>query len=294
MLDTAYRVEIPGGIHLEAQVVGPIPRILAFTIDLVIRGIILAVLSIASIPLGMGGVGGVGGGFFLIILFVIEWLYPVLFELLARGQTPGKKLLGIAVVNDDLSPVTLGTSLIRNLLRTIDFLPMFYLAGIVTMLSNRRFQRLGDLAAGTLVISISKSAQAAIVKDVLPRAPATRLAAPALGDVGAIGIEQTDVHARDDSAGSAKSGIARIVEGGAAQRSGFVRTVELEHGGAGTPFELGCAFVGHGFAAGIQHPKAREVGARQRRAVQHHDELGRDEREPTDAMSLDARNQVFR
>ena len=160
LLDTAYRVEIPGGIHLEAQVVGPIPRILAFTIDLVIRGIILAVLSIASIPLGMGGVGG---GFFLIILFVIEWLYPVLFELLARGQTPGKKLLGIAVVNDDLSPVTLGTSLIRNLLRTIDFLPFFYLAGIVTMLSNRRFQRLGDLAAGTLVISISKSAKAAVV-----------------------------------------------------------------------------------------------------------------------------------
>jgi len=172
LLDTAYRAEIPGGIHLEAQVVGPIPRILAFVIDLVIRGIILAVLSIASIPLGMGGVGG---GFFLIILFVIEWLYPVLFELLARGQTPGKKLFGIAVVNDDLSPVTLGTSLIRNLLRTIDFLPLFYLAGIVTMLSNRRFQRLGDLAAGTLVISISKSAQAAPVEDVQPLAPATRL-----------------------------------------------------------------------------------------------------------------------
>ena len=172
MLDTRYRVEIPGGIHLEAQVVGPIPRIFAFAIDLIIRGVILAVLSIASIPLG---IGGVGGGFFLIILFVIEWLYPVLFELLARGQTPGKKLLGIAVVNDDLSPVTLGTSLIRNLLRTVDFLPLFYLAGIVTMLTNRRFQRLGDLAAGTLVISTSKSAQTAAVEDILPLAPATQL-----------------------------------------------------------------------------------------------------------------------
>lgn len=172
MLDTRYRVEIPGGIHLEAQVVGPIPRIFAFAIDLIIRGIILALLSIASIPLGMDGLGG---GFFLIILFVVEWLYPVLFELLARGQTPGKKLLGIAVVNDDLSPVTLGTSLIRNLLRTIDFLPLFYLAGIVTMLTNRRFQRLGDLAAGTLVISISKSAQTAAVEDILPLAPATQL-----------------------------------------------------------------------------------------------------------------------
>ena len=172
MLDTRYRVEIPGGIHLEAQVVGPIPRIIAFLIDLVIRGVILAVISIASIPLG---VGGLGGGLFLIIMFGIEWLYPVMFELLARGQTPGKKLLGIAVVNDDLSPVTLGTSLIRNLLRTIDFLPLLYLVGLVTMLSNRRFQRLGDLAAGTLVISISKAARSAPVDDVPPLAPAIRL-----------------------------------------------------------------------------------------------------------------------
>jgi uncharacterized RDD family membrane protein YckC len=172
LLDTAYRVEIPGGIHLEAQVVGPVPRIFAFAIDLVIRGIILAAVSIASIPLGAGGMGG---GFFLIFLFGIEWLYPVMFELLARGQTPGKKMLGIAVVNDDLSPVTLGTSLVRNLLRTIDFLPLFYLAGLVTMLSNRRFQRLGDLAAGTLVISITKAAPAVAVDDVPPLAPTTQL-----------------------------------------------------------------------------------------------------------------------
>ena len=99
------------------------------------------------------------------------------FELLLRGQTPGKKVLGIAVVNDDLSPVTLGTSLLRNLLRTVDFLPLFYLGGVVTMLSNRRFQRLGDLAAGTLVISStsSRAAQVASVAVVEPLAPAIQL-----------------------------------------------------------------------------------------------------------------------
>jgi len=149
-------------------VVGPLARCLAFAMDLVIRGVILLLLWIASIPLGLGGMGG---GFFLIILFFVEWLYPVLFEILARGQTPGKKMLGIAVVNDDLSPVTLGTSLVRNLLRTVDFLPLCYLAGLVTMLSNRRFQRLGDLAAGTLVVSISKSARAAEIDDIPPLAP---------------------------------------------------------------------------------------------------------------------------
>jgi len=172
LLDTSYRVEIPGGINLEAQVVGPIPRCLAFAIDLGIRGIIVFIMSLLSIPFGSFGMGG---GFFLIFLFVIEWLYPVLFEVLARGQTPGKKLLKISVINDDLSPVTLGTSMVRNLLRTVDFLPLFYLAGLVTMLSNQRFQRLGDLAAGTLVISVPESSKPATVKEIVPLAPPTPL-----------------------------------------------------------------------------------------------------------------------
>lgn len=172
MLDTRYRVEIPGGINLEAQVVGPIPRCFAFAIDLGIRGIIIFIMSLLSIPFGSFGMGG---GFFLIFLFVIEWLYPVLFEVFARGQTPGKKLLKITVVNDDLSPVTLGTSMVRNLLRTVDFLPLFYLAGLVTMLSNQRFQRLGDLAAGTLVISMPESSKPAVVKEIVPLAPPTPL-----------------------------------------------------------------------------------------------------------------------
>jgi uncharacterized RDD family membrane protein YckC len=172
LLDTRYRVEIPGGIHLEAQVVGPIPRCFAFAIDLVIRGVVMFVISLASMPFG---IFGVGGGFLLIFLFVLEWLYPVLFEVFWRGQTPGKRILGIAVINDDLTPVTLGTSMVRNLLRTVDFLPLFYLAGLVTMLSNRRFQRLGDLAAGTLVISLRESARPAPVRDVEPLAPSTSL-----------------------------------------------------------------------------------------------------------------------
>lgn len=172
MLDTRYRVEIPGGIHLEAQVVGPIPRAFAFGIDLVIRGLIIMGLWIVSIPLGLGGMGG---GIALIFMFVIEWLYPVLFEIFMRGQTPGKKMLGISVINDDLSPVTLGTSLVRNLLRTVDFLPFFYLGGLLAMLSNRRFQRLGDMAAGTLVISVREAARMTEVANVLPLAPSTPL-----------------------------------------------------------------------------------------------------------------------
>ena len=170
MLDTGYRVEIPGGIELEAQVVGPVPRFLAFGIDLSIRAVLLLVLGIASIPLGE-----LGTGFWLIAWFLIEWFYPVLFEVFNRGQTPGKKVLGISVVQDDLTPAGLGVSMIRNLLRAADFLPFFYLFGLITMVSNRRFQRLGDLAAGTLVISVRESARTAAVGEIEPMAPPVSL-----------------------------------------------------------------------------------------------------------------------
>ncbi len=172
MLDTRYRVEIPGGIKLEAQVVGPIPRFFAYLIDIGIRMVLFFFLMLAMIPLGLVGIGG---GVFLIAMFLIEWFYPVLFEVYWHGQTPGKKALGISVINDDLTPVTLGTSMVRNLLRTVDFLPLFYLAGLITMLCNRRFQRLGDLAAGTLVISVREAAKPAAIADIEPLAPATVL-----------------------------------------------------------------------------------------------------------------------
>ncbi len=170
MLDTSYRVEIPGGIELEAQVVGPVARFLAFCIDVILRGILLIIAGLVSIPFGE-----LGAGFWLIFWFLIEWFYPVLFEVLRRGQTPGKIALGISVVHDDLTPVTFGTSLIRNLLRTADFLPVFYLVGLITMVSNSRFQRLGDLAAGTLVISIRDTSKATEIDNITPLAPPTTL-----------------------------------------------------------------------------------------------------------------------
>jgi hypothetical protein len=79
------------------------------------------------------------------------------------------------VVNDDLSPVTLGSSMVRNLMRTVDFLPLFYLVGLVAMLFNRRFQRLGDMAAGTLVVSTPASAKPAAMAEVAPLAPPVAL-----------------------------------------------------------------------------------------------------------------------
>jgi len=146
-LDTLALVETPEGTDLHADLVGLVPRALAYTVDLFVRIGIMFVLSILLLFFGEVGVG-----IYLIVFFVLEWWYPVLFEVYRGGQTWGKKAFKIKVVNDDLTPVSLGPSLIRNLLRGADIFPLFYAVGSVSVLCTNRFQRLGDLAAGTIVV----------------------------------------------------------------------------------------------------------------------------------------------
>ncbi len=147
MLDTTHYVETPEGIDLQAEVAGPIPRGLAYLIDFAYRAVILVAL---MVQLGMLGKGGFG--IFFIVWFLFEWFYPIIFEVCFEGQTPGKKQMGLMVVNNDLSPISWGTSLLRNLLRAVDFLPFGYLFGLISMVTSSKFQRLGDLTAGSLVI----------------------------------------------------------------------------------------------------------------------------------------------
>ena len=147
MLDTYREIETPEGVELHLRAAGPVVRALAFTVDLMLRGIILMLLSI-----GLSVVGNFGMGLFLIIVFLLEWFYPVLFEVYRQGETPGKRMFGLRVLNDNGTPVGWGPSLVRNLLRAVDFLPSFYGFGLVSMLLNRDFKRLGDLAAGTIVV----------------------------------------------------------------------------------------------------------------------------------------------
>lgn len=165
LIDTRYRVETPEGIDLEAQLAGPVPRVLAYSIDLFARSMVIALIAAV-----LGFLGQAGQGFVLVAAFVLEWFYPVFFEVLRRGQTPGKQVLGIAVVNNDLTPVTWNTSVVRNILRAADFLPMLYLGGLVCMLVDPRFRRLGDLAAGTLVVHRQDQQATLSLPEVPPRA----------------------------------------------------------------------------------------------------------------------------
>lgn len=147
MLDTNHTVEVPEGIEIRLPLAGPVERSLAFLIDMMIR---IGIYLVAGTIFGI--MGNFGQGILLIMIFLLEWFYPVLFELFNQGATPGKKMMGIAVVNDDGTPVNWSSSVIRNLLRTADMFPLLYLTGLLSMLINREFKRLGDLAAGTLVV----------------------------------------------------------------------------------------------------------------------------------------------
>lgn len=176
LIDNHHNVETPEGIELSAVVAGPVPRALAYTIDFCIR---IAVWLILFLLLLFAGEAG--RGILLIIWFVLEWFYPVLFEVLREGQTPGKRIMGIMASNDDLTPITFSTSLIRNVLRTVDFLPFFYSTGIISMCLSQRFQRLGDMAAGSIVIykgledGVNLSAPLTTESDIVAAAPPTGL-----------------------------------------------------------------------------------------------------------------------
>ena len=147
LLDTTRRVATPEGIELTLHLAGPVPRAMAWAIDVAIRAAVFFALAGA-----LAGIGRAGTGLLLLAAFFLEWLLPAILEATWRGQTPGKRALGLMVLNDDGSPVRWPAALTRNLLRAVDFLPAFYGAGLAAMTASRDFKRLGDLAAGTVVV----------------------------------------------------------------------------------------------------------------------------------------------
>jgi uncharacterized RDD family membrane protein YckC len=166
MLDTAREVPTPEGIELSLRLAGPVSRALAWLIDLFLRLLVFGVLSMA-----LGMLGKLGFGLVLILWFGLEWFYPVAFEVWYGGATPGKRALGLMVLQEDGTPVRLSASLTRNLLRAIDFFPFCYGVGLTVMLLDRDFRRLGDIAAGTVVVYREPATRHAAVPEAPPAAP---------------------------------------------------------------------------------------------------------------------------
>src|SRR5581483_821088 len=178
-----YGLRTPENVVVHYDLAGVGSRFLAAAIDTLIPGtliilILLAVSAAGGLALASGALRDVSSfqassvgiwlvAVLLLVNFLLLWGYYVAFELLWNGQTPGKRAVGLRVLRDSGYALGFFDSLIRNLLRLVDFLPLYYGIGVLTMVIDSRWRRLGDLAAGTIVVKERSSLRAA---DFLPAA----------------------------------------------------------------------------------------------------------------------------
>lgn len=148
-------VTTPENVRIEYELAGVASRAGAAVVDTLIQGLMIGVVVAAQALLDLYG-RWPGTSFADAVLyttaFVIFWGYYVFFETVWSGRTPGKRALRLRTVREGGQPIDLSCAAIRNLVRAIDFLPPPYVAGAICILATSRNQRLGDLAAGTLVV----------------------------------------------------------------------------------------------------------------------------------------------
>lgn len=199
-----YRLTTPEQVELEYDLAGLGSRFVAALIDVSLQGTLWFMLLIAAV----GGaallsraveedtlvfgvelralVSVIGAALFILLSFILLWGYYVFFEMVWNGQSPGKRVMGLRVVRSNGQPITFFESLVRNVVRVADFLPSAYILGVVTMLLNDRSRRLGDFAAGTMVVKERRDVSLASLRVATPGAaaaqpdPAASAAAPAL------------------------------------------------------------------------------------------------------------------
>ena len=140
-------IATPEGVDLELTLAGAGSRFVSALVDLGVQ----TVLAIATVAV-VRGMRGFGQAAVALVTTLVVLGYDIFFEVLASGRTPGKRLNGMRVVRSGGEPVGFLTSAIRNVLRLVDFLPFAYVIGATTILATPKNQRLGDLAAGTLVV----------------------------------------------------------------------------------------------------------------------------------------------
>jgi uncharacterized RDD family membrane protein YckC len=146
---------------LSLPIAGIGSRTLAYLIDVLILALAWSVAIIAFSVFAplidvWGELSAIARVLALVGVFFAQWGYWTVAEVLWKGQTPGKRLIGIRVVRQDGSPVGVFESAVRNLIRIVDFLPGFYPVGLITMLIDKQNRRLGDLAAGTVLVRVEK------------------------------------------------------------------------------------------------------------------------------------------
>lgn len=157
-----YTLETPENVEVDFELAGIGSRFCAMLIDsLVIAGLIaaglIAMLILSAASLAEAERNALPSNRWLMALLAIGAAlvldgYFIFFELVMRGQTPGKKAMKVRVLRDDGTPVTAKEVAVRNLLRIVDFLPAAYAVGTIAMFCSPLCKRLGDIAAGTIVV----------------------------------------------------------------------------------------------------------------------------------------------
>jgi uncharacterized RDD family membrane protein YckC len=244
-IDTVLTAETPEGIAISIRPAGFAVRATAFLIDAAIRVMFLMTLSTA-----LAAGGKFGGGVLYIFLFVLNWLYPVIFELTAAAATPGKRILGLVVLMANGLPITPAGCLIRNLLRVVDALPLFYAFGLVCILLRNDSRRLGDLAGGTVVayrdevqpagslaaadpipppIALSRRQQIAIMSFGFRVGRLTPQRAEEIAELASTALQDTPAHL---SLTARLVGVARWLHGDRTVQTGAVQTGAVQTGSA--------------------------------------------------------------
>jgi uncharacterized RDD family membrane protein YckC len=149
-------IATPEGISVDLVLAGLGSRFTATLIDLTFKFVLIAAAFLLA-----SSIGDFGTAVFAVLSFALYFGYDVAFEVLAAGRTPGKRWTGLRVLRDDGRPVDLLSSCIRNVVRLVDGLPLSYLPAMISILATRRNQRLGDLAASTIVVREPRRREAA-------------------------------------------------------------------------------------------------------------------------------------
>ncbi len=231
-LDTLQAIELAEGVEVRLRIAGPLLRGGALALDLVIQWAVILVASFVLILTGVVVGGETSAGLISLMWFFIWWWYPVFFEAGKWGATPGKRIVGLRVVQTSGSPISFGQAVLRNFLRYADGMPFigFGFAGLptfgfalATIVATRRFQRLGDLAARTVVVYDKLAPEPEV-----PAPPPIQSVAPAVPlrpeEVRALGAfrdraglwsegrrEEIADHARELSGSRGPAGVSRLM-----------------------------------------------------------------------------------
>jgi uncharacterized RDD family membrane protein YckC len=171
-MDDRYLLDTPENVPLSFELAGLGSRFVAALLDYVFITVVdIGLLVLAFVVLSATGYDfmtaeeadmSIPAAFFIVFVMIviaaIFFLYPLIFEIVWNGQTPGKRITGIRMVRNDGAPITALAAVIRNVIRIIDFLPMYYIVGALVMFIDSKSRRLGDLAAGTICIKERRDA----------------------------------------------------------------------------------------------------------------------------------------